>query len=201
MDLIEHLKSNGYRWHRSKKCWYIKAEKFCDDVLESFGIKEFSEMKAGEAPLSIGKIIEQASHASITAAEARLVELESGPDAWSVVENDDDGSIFHNPEKPTREVGRMKDLCGFADVRMKAKGKGLHLVKFVKSRGEETSNQWWKYEMITLSKSYDVGFYIWPPLGKGDSTQYISVKKAGCSAFAGVLNANGIECYVHDRLD
>tara|TARA_Y100000034_G_C6895105_1_gene412523 strand:- start:1988 stop:2659 length:672 start_codon:yes stop_codon:yes gene_type:complete len=200
-EVIECLKENGYRWHRSKKCWYIKAGKFDDDVLEGCGIHEFSEMAAGEAPLGMDQIIEEACQASITAAEARLYELEGGPDAWSVIDNAPSDGVFYNPEKPTREVGRMKDLCGFADVRMKAKGKAREFVKFVKYRGKETSNNWWDYGSMQLSKSYDVGFYIWPPLGEASSTQYISVKEAGCKAFSGVLNRHGIECRTESRLD
>ena len=200
-SVINCLKDNGYRWHRSKKCWYIKSDRFCDDILEECGIQEFGEMLPDDVPLSMDQIIEEACQASVTAAEARLYELEGGPDAWSVVENAPGDSVFYNPEKPTREVGRMKDLCGFADVRMKAKGKGKEFVRFVKSRGEESRNNWWNYGQMQLSKSYDVGFYIWPPLGEASSTQYISVKEAGCKAFSGVLNQHGIECRTESRLD
>lgn len=200
-DVIECLKGNGYRWHRSKKCWYIKSDRFDDDILEGCGIREFDEMAPGEVPLSMYKIIEEACQASVSAAEARLYELEGGPDTWSVVENSSDDGVFYNPEKPTHEVGRMKDLCGFADVRMKSKGKASEFVRFVKSHGEETSYNGWNYGSMRLAKSYDVGFSIWPPLGKGDSSQYVSVKVAGCEAFEGILNQHGIDCRTESRLD
>jgi hypothetical protein len=49
------------------------------------------------------------------------------------------------------------------------------------------------------SKHWKKGWQIWNPAG--NHTQSMDIKEAGAQAFAEVMNANGIQCYMGSRAD
>ena len=81
-------------------------------------------------------------------------------------------------------------VCGFAEVRVPYKGKGITFINAMKKAGMAGERKAW-------SKHYHGGYYYWVSVG-GQSMQ---LKEAWARAAAEVLCAAGIDAWMTSRMD
>jgi len=134
----------------------------------------------------------------------------SNTPAFAVVENDP-GDMFHDPDKPTRVVGTMFDVCGFVwvdvDNRRKNGAPGARMLREFKSHAAEDHIGTWRLGEFSLSHSgYDgswhLGGYGADSVAGGTGNGALSAAKAGAGAFVASMAAAGYDgLRVESRID
>lgn len=128
-------------------------------------------------PQLVASVISEARKAGIAAAEYKLDSLQNAGPRWEVKDGE-------------QIVGTMLDVCGFANLTIKARGKFYLLAKKLSEN---------PVVRIHCCKAYNGG----GSLSIFDSTirQEMSVNIAACEGQAVVLRAYGIECGISSRID
>lgn len=136
-------------------------------------------------------LIQGAREAGAKAAEEKLAALQAAGPAWKVVENAP-GDVFHDPARPTRTVGTLLDVCGFANLRIAARGWFYLTAKRLTQQGTDN------YRFVAGTSYHGGG-----RLAIFDMTfrQELSVNEAANQAAADYLKAHGIEATVESRID
>lgn len=125
----------------------------------------------------VESVIHEARKAGQITAEAKLAELQGNGAAFAVR----DGNKI---------VGTMLDVCGFANLKISARGKFFQIAKRISAETRA------RFHCV-------VGYYGGGSLGVFDSTfrQEMSVNIAACVGQAKVLEAYGIKCQIQSRID
>ena len=123
------------------------------------------------------EVINEARKAGSMTAEQKLAELQGKGPQFTVCEDD-------------KVVGTMLDVCGFANLKISARGKFYLLAKKLSDN---------PIHRFHCCRSY----YGGGSLAIFDSTgrQEMSVNIAACEGQAKVLEAHGIECEITSRID
>jgi len=122
-------------------------------------------------------VIEEARIAGYIAATKRLVELQSQGAKFAIMDGE-------------RIAGTMLDVCGFASLKISARGKFFQLAK--------------KLAINPSARFFCVnGYYGGGSLSIFDSTNQIemSINIAACQGQAKVLEGYGIKCQIQSRID
>jgi hypothetical protein len=128
---------------------------------------------------SVIKVVQECREAGRVAAQARLTRLvESGP-KWAV-RDDLTGKI----------VGKLLDVCGFAHIKISARGKFFQLAKKL---SQVPNNRFF------CRNSYNGGGIL--SIFDVTTRQELSVNQAACQAMANVLKQYGIDSTVESRMD
>lgn len=130
------------------------------------------------------KIMQEATEAGNKAGAEKLAQLEGNGPAFAVIENSPKDGIFYDKAKPTRVVGTMLDVCGFAWV-MLTNARGAFAQYFKKT--DRASNGY--RGGMTISVRFS-GF-----------RQEMSVNEAQARAAADVFNKYGFEARMESRID
>ena len=125
------------------------------------------------------EVVRQCRIAGAAAAQTKLEELQAAGAKWAVVN-----------EANNKVVGTMLDVCGFANLKISARGKFFQIAK-------------------RLSDNHQYRFYCTNAYHGGgtfsvfDATmrQEMSVNEASCKAMALILAEYGIEARVEARID
>jgi len=158
---------------------------------------------------NVTSALETAAIAASEAYGAYVAEHYTTP-AFAVVENDP-GDMFHDPDKPTRVVGTMFDVCGFVwvdvDNRRKNGAPGARMLREFKSHAAEDHIGTWRLGEFSLSHSgYDgswhLGGYGADSVAGGTGNGALSAAKAGAGAFVASMAAAGYDgLRVESRID
>lgn len=130
------------------------------------------------------RIIQEATEAGNKAGVAKLAELEGAGPAFAVVENSPNDGIFYDKSKPTRVVGTMLDVCGFAWVTLS--NARTAFAQYLK-KTERASNGY--YGGMTVNLRF------------GTFRQEMSVNEAQARAAAEVFTKAGFEARMESRID
>ena len=127
-------------------------------------------------------ILKEADVAATKAADVQLKKLQGQGPAFAVVENSKSDGIFYNRNKPTRIVGTMLDVCGFAWVVIENARTGFaQYVKKIERGGN--------------------GYYGGMSISARTMRQEMSVNQEAARAMADVFEKYGIKAYTQSRID
>lgn len=127
-------------------------------------------------------ILKEAEAAGTKAANEKLAELQGNGPAFAVVENSPTDGIFYNKNKPTKVVGTMLDVCGFAWTIIENARTGF--AQYLKSIGR-------------ASNGYRGGMTVYARTKR----QEMSVNVAYARAVAKVFTEYGFSSYIGSRID
>ena len=183
-EKIDKLKSLGYRFHRGKACWYIKAKNHQKNIVEIMEAEE-------GVGVTIKEVIEKASREAYKVAESKIEELEG---QVNHIITDGGGQV----------VGSLPDLCGGAWAKFVANTpKNRSLVKYIKAHGKNQGfSDTWVFETeagsLRMGKGYPSGFTLSPSL---PMTQMKTPTTQGIGAFVNAMNNEGFDMYTYSYLD
>lgn len=128
-------------------------------------------------------VIHEARKAGQIEAERKLAELLGNGAKYNVTDGE-------------KLVGKMLDVCGFASLKISARGKFFQLAKKLSDEENIGLHNCWRFSCVNAYRGGGA-------LSIFDSTfrQEMSVNIAACVGQAKVLNAYGIETTIQSRMD
>ena len=124
-------------------------------------------------------VIHEARIAGKESAEQKLAELQGNGPKWNVVNG-----------HTNKVVGTLLDVCGFANLRISARGKFYQLAKKISQDRQSRFHCSLAYRGGGMLSIYDSTF-----------RQEMSVNVAACKGQAEVLKRYGIESSIDSRID
>jgi hypothetical protein len=164
-------------------------EAFCSCPIAAYLVAKMAQA------YDIMAIVNEARMAGQVAADSLLARLESGPDAFTVVQRE---NPFDDTSPVTKSWGGMKDVCGFANINVRNGRDPLY--QAMKKMCENAGGG----GRMALRYRASAGYYGGGSIAIYDMTnsQYMSVNEAACKAALAVLQKYGLgEAYVETRID
>jgi hypothetical protein len=165
-EKIDNLKELGYRFHRNKSCWYIKAEHHQKDILSIL------EAEEGDG-ITVYDVLDTAATAAYVTTERLIEESKSEPVPFGC-----GGALT----KIIANTPKNRALVKY----VKAHSRG---------NGRTTVTRWdfeTSYGNIILSNGYPKGFTLKPPM---PVTQIAAISKKGVDAFTNKLLEAGYDVW------
>jgi len=126
------------------------------------------------------KVIDEARKLGRVTAADKLTELQNAGPKYSA----------HDENRNNRCVGTMLDVCGFASIRISARGKFFQLAKKLAATGNYRF-----YCVVDYQGGGSLSIY------DSSHRQEMSINKAACVGQARVLNSYGIQTRIATRID